>query len=155
MNKVKAFTILEMLVNLTIMSIIMGLIYFAYSSFVQQVMNYQRSIDEENELTRSYVQLKTDFYNAERVVKGYKMFKTIAYNNQEIEYKITDKYLIRKQLQVYDTLPVSSIGIESEFNQITKEDLINKLVVKTMLFEEPLEFTVIKEYAPNFKLKQL
>lgn len=153
MNNVKAFTILEMLINLTMMSIIMGLIYFAYSSFVQQVINYQRSIDEQNDLSRSYVQLKIDFYNADRVVNGYQGFKTVSYNNTEIEYTITNKYLIRKQIGVVDSLALNKIKIETVLHSKTKEDLITRMVINTSLFDEPIEFTVGKEYAPNLKLK--
>ncbi|SEK29847.1 hypothetical protein SAMN04487910_0191 [Aquimarina amphilecti] len=153
MSKVRAFTILEMLINLTIMSIIMGLIYFAYASFVKQVINYQVSIDEQNELTTSYVQLRTDFFNAERIVKSYKGFKVIPYNNKEIEYKITDKYLIRRQVHMLDTLSINKLTISSDFNIITKEDLITKMIVETTLFDEPIEFVIAKDYAPNLKLK--
>ncbi|MBQ4821389.1 hypothetical protein [Aquimarina sp. MMG016] len=150
--KVKAFTILEMLVNLTIMSIIMGMIYFAYSSFVQQVISYQNSIDEENELNRSYVQLKTDFFNAEKVIKSFKSFKIVSYNGKEVSYKITDKYLVRKQIQMLDTLFIDDVKLSSELNVITKEDLITEIAVKTTLFDEPVEFTITKDYAPNLKL---
>lgn len=153
MSKVKAFTILEMLVNLTIMSIIMGLIYFAYASFVKQVVNYQHSIDEQNELTSSYVQLKLDFYNSDRIVKGYQRFTILTYDNKEVVYDITDKYLIRKQLHMRDTLPLHSLKIDSDFNVYTKEDLVTKIEVNTDLFEEPIKFVVTKDYAPNLKLK--
>ncbi|WP_298538919.1 type II secretion system protein [uncultured Aquimarina sp.] len=153
MSKVRAFTILEMLINLTIMSIIMGLIYFAYASFVKQVVNYQASIDEQNELTTSYVQLRTDFFNAERIVKSYKGFKVIPYNNKEIEYKITEKYLIRRQVHMLDTLSINKLTISSDFNSITKEDLITKMMIETTLFDEPIEFIIAKDYAPNLKLK--
>ena len=153
MSKVKAFTILEMLINLTIMSIILGLIYFAYASFVKQLVNYRVSIDQQNKLTRNYVQLRTDFFNAERIVKSFKGFKTIPYNTKEIEYKITDKYLIRKQIETLDTLAVKKINITTEFNDMTREDLITKMIIETTLFEEPIEFVVTKEYAPNLKLR--
>ncbi|WP_299242529.1 type II secretion system protein [uncultured Aquimarina sp.] len=153
MSKVRAFTILEMLINLTIMSIIMGLIYFAYASFVKQVVNYQASIDEQNELTTSYVQLRTDFFNAERIVKSYKGFKVIPYDNKEIEYKITEKYLIRRQVHMLDTLSINKLTISSDFNSITKEDLITKMMIETTLFDEPIEFIIAKDYAPNLKLK--
>lgn len=153
MSKVKAFTILEMLVNLTIMSIIMGLIYFAYASFVKQVVNYQHSIDEQNELTSSYVQLKLDFYNADRIVKGYQRFTILTYDNKEVVYNITDRYLVRSQLHMKDTLPLQSLKIDSDFNVYTKEDLVTKIEVNTDLFEEPIKFVVTKDYAPNLKLK--
>lgn len=153
MSKLKAFTILEMLINLTIMSIIMGLIYFAYSSFVQQVINYQKSIDEQNELTRIYVQLKTDFYKADKVIKTFKGFQTVPYNNKRIEYRITDKYLIRNQLGMLDTLDIQKVSVISYTNEISSEDLVTKIEVRTLLFEEPLLFTLVKEYAPNLKIK--
>ncbi len=153
MSKVKAFTILEMLINLTIMSIIMGLIYFAYSSFVQQVINYQSSIEQQNKLSRTYVQLKADFYNADRIVRNNKDFAILKYNTKEIRYKVTGTYLIRNQAGMLDTLQIDDIHMESNLNLITKEELITKMVVKTMLFEEPIEFMVIKEYAPNLTIK--
>lgn len=151
-NKIKAFTILEMLVNLTIMSIIMGLVYFAYTSFVQQIMGYRESIERQNELSRIYVQMKKDFYVADKVVRESKGFRTMPYDENEITYKVTDKYLIRKQSEVSDTLKISGIDIISVLNMNTNEDLVTKLVVFTTLFEEPLQYTLVKNYAPNLKL---
>jgi len=154
MSKVKAFTILEMLVNLTIMSIIMGMIYFAYSSFVQQVIGYQKSVQEQNELTSSYVQLKMDFYTAEKVVKNDKKFTVVFYDvSKKVIYNFTDKYLIRKQLNMLDTLAVEELKVEVQKNEITNEDLVKTLRVKTRLFDEPMEFVIHKTDAPNIVLK--
>jgi len=154
MSKVKAFTILEMLVNLTIMSIIMGMIYFAYSSFVQQVIGYQKSVQEQNELTSSCVQLKMDFYTAEKVVKNDKKFTVVFYDvSKKVSYNFTDKYLIRKQLNMLDTLAVEELKVEVQKNEITNEDLVKTLRVKTRLFDEPMEFVIHKTYAPNIVLK--
>lgn len=153
MSKVKAFTILEMLINLTIMSIIMGLIYFAYSAFVQQVINYQTAIDQENSLNQIYVQLKTDFFESEKVVKSGRDIKIISYKGEEVSYKQTDQFLIRKQAQVLDTLPVTQIKTISKTNKITREELVTKLIVETTLFNEPVAFSILKEYAPNLKLQ--
>jgi len=153
MSNIKAFTVLEMLVNLTMMSIIMGLIYVAYTSFVQHVMNYQHSIDEQDRLTRSYVQLKIDFYHADKVVKEYQGFKTVPYDMKQIQYKIMDTYLIRKQIDILDTLPIREIKIASVANTITKEELITKIAIQTSLYDEPIMFTVVKEYPPNLTMR--
>lgn len=153
MNKVKAFTILEMLINLTLMSIIMGLIYFAYSSFVQQVINYQTAIHEENSLNQIYVQLKTDVFEAEKIVGSNTSFKTIPYNGKEIHYKNSGGFLIRKQAQVLDTLLIRAVNVVTRTNKITKEELITEIKVETSLYNEPIAFKVFKEYAPNIKLQ--
>ena len=65
MSRVKAFTVLEMLINIVIMAIIVSMVYYLYSSFTQQVYAYQNTSEEERALQQFYVQMKTDFYGCE------------------------------------------------------------------------------------------
>ncbi|UZO80689.1 hypothetical protein NBT05_17320 [Aquimarina sp. ERC-38] len=152
-SSVKAFTIMEMLINLVIMSIIMGLIYFAYSSFAQHISSYRKDIEQQNSITRMYNQLKTDLYESEKVVRTDKGFDVIFYNNRKIEYGISNKTIIRRQLQNTDTLEIQHIKIiENDFSSTLKR-AVSQIKIVTQLYDENLNFSVYKYYPPNFKMK--
>ncbi len=153
MNKVSAFTVLEMLVNLTIMAIIMGLIYFAYSSFVYQVTNYRYDMEERNRISRGYVQMKIDFYKADKIVYSFKKCKVVFYDNSYVTYRFLDNYLIRQQETVTDTMDVKNITYETERSKVTNEELVTELAIETTLFKEPIVFTVYKQYPMNVTMK--
>ena len=151
MKKVSGFTILEMLINMTIMSIIISLIYFTYSALVQQIQKYQQALNEEMHFNIFYTQLKQDFYDAEYVEKSNEGFKCISYTEEIVEYKVDSKIIIRTQKENRDTLIIRNARITSDLNKIVNKELVKKLDTETSLFDEPLNFSLYKNYAPNLK----
>lgn len=145
-NNIKAFTILEMLINIAIMSIIIGIVYFIYSSFARQVSNYQINIEEQMKLDNFSLQLKTDFFNAQKIVASTGSFEVFFYNAKSIKYEITDKYLIRKQNQNTDTLRIKKIVLNKITSLDSKTNLIRRAVITTSIFNEPVEYVITKKY---------
>lgn len=150
--KINAFTILEVLINMVIMSIIIGLVYFIYSSFSKQIIFYQSDVENENKVGNFCLQLKSDFFNAEKVVKSQDGFNILFYDTKAINYKINENLLIRKQYQNLDSLPIKNINLTTVNNKINQENFIQKITCIIYLFDETIEFNVSKKY-PNILSK--
>jgi len=146
-NNIRAFTILEMLINIAIMSIIIGIVYFVYSSFARQVSNYQINIEEQMEFDSFSLQLKTDFFNAEKIVALTDSFEILFYNTKSVKYEITDKYLLRKQNQNVDSLRIIKVTLDRVSSLDSSANLIRKVIVTAPLFNEPIEYVVTKKYS--------
>ena len=64
----KAFTILEMIINLALMSIIVGMVYLVYGYFSKSLSQYSIMSTENFDLELFYSQLEEDFYIADKIV---------------------------------------------------------------------------------------
>ncbi len=145
-TNLKAFTILEMLINIAIMSIIIGMVYFVYSSFAKQVSFYQMDVEEENTLSSFCLRLKADFFKADRIIGADNSFELVAYNTESIYYEVQNNYLFRRQQRDVDSLKIDKIDISSIIDPLTKESLVQKAQITTYLFDKKMEFTVAKKY---------
>ena len=152
MTTFRAFTILEMLINLVIMSLLIGLVYFAYASFAKQVTNYKDIIEEQNTVHRLHTQLKIDFFTSEKVIKTINGFRVVNYDDTTIEYVVETKNLTRKQNQVSDSITIKDIEIQYEQKIFSNEEWIKEISIETILFNEILTFSVYKNYIPGSKV---
>jgi len=151
-NKLSAFTILEMLINIAIMSIIIGMVYYIYSSFSKQIVFYQDDIQEEYILTSFCLRLKRDFYNAEKIKGSINSLELRSYNNNIINYEVGGEFLYRIQENDVDSLKISKLEVSILVNPMTKEDLVQKAEIIAFLFGERINFTVMKKYPGIFEI---
>lgn len=147
-HSLKAFTIMEMLINMVIMSIIIGMVYYAYSSFAKQISYFQISVQKEINLDTFLLQLKTDFFKAEKIVQtnASNSFEVTFYNDNKINYTIKNNSLLRTQNSNVDSLLINKIYLETTTNPINQEKLVQKTTIICSLFNEPIEFVVTKNY---------
>ncbi len=153
-SSVKAFTVLEMLINMVIMSIIVTMVYYLYTSFSQQVYSYQNATDEGRVLQSWYGQLKKDCYLANKIIEtpdGVLEFH--FYDNHMVHYKYENQRLLR--LQATDTLDMKALKLDTETFEhvLTNEQLVYKIAVATELFGETIDIAVAKKYAPNLTMQ--
>lgn len=152
-TNLNAFTILEVLMNIVIMSIIIGMVYFVYSSFSKQISFYRMDVAEENTLNSFYLRLKTDFFQTDKIIGSTKSFEAIMYDNTKIFYKVEKGYLYRIQNGNRDSLKIKKLDVSSKTYHETQEKLIEKVRLITILFETPLELTFAKGYPSLLEYK--
>jgi len=151
-SKIKAFTILEVLINILITSIIIGMVYFIFNSYIQQLNLYVSDMGNRNRIDRFLLQMKTDFFEAEKIVHtGDGSFKAVFYDTRSIDYKILEKSLIREQIGIKDTLDIFSISLNILENFRTDEKLIREIGLQLNLLGESHKYVVTKEYPSILK----
>lgn len=146
-NRLKAFTVMEVLINILLMAILVGMIYFVYSSFVQQVRFYERNTAEQNALITFCTQLKRDFFEAEKITNSTSSFQVVFYDTQVVDYRIGKNYLYRKQGQNKDSLKIRAISKKWISGQ--NQDLLNQINFQTVLYDNPIDYKISKEYPSN------
>lgn len=137
---------MEVLINILLTAIILGMVYFLYTSFVKQISIYQSSIKEQNELNAFCLQLKKDFFKASKIVNSDDGFKVVFYDTKSVDYIIAENYMYRKQNQRTDSLRIKKVSRNWVFMPKTKEELLNGLVMETMLFDNPVNYSLTKDY---------
>ncbi len=137
---------MEVLINILLTAIIIGMLYFLYTSFIKQISMYQSSIKEQNELNGFCLQLKKDFFKAGKIINSGNTFKIFFYDTKSVDYAITENYIYRKQNGRTDSLRIKKVSKNWILTPKTKEQLVNALVIETMLFNKPVNYTLTKDY---------
>lgn len=89
------FTILEMLITISIFSIIVSMTYTILTNFNQELFVYRKIQDQRNIQYLNRMMLFTDFENA-RVIKSLEGEIVFSSNGHEAVYRIDDGVLYRK-----------------------------------------------------------
>lgn len=142
----QAFTVMEVLINILLTAIIMGMVYFLYVSFVKQIGLFEENISEKNNLYTFCHQLKTDFFNAEEIVNSPNSFKVVFYDRSKVEYTIGKKFLYRTQNSRWDSLEIRHVDREWVLKSNSQEQLLHRLNIETLFFNSPVSCSFYKEY---------
>jgi len=144
-NHIKAFTILEVVISLALMSIIIAMVYSLYAMLSKQLY----VCSDETELVNNYNQLHTllsrDIHNSNKLVGSAEAIYLLS-SQDSIQYKKVADKLIRSSLGSIDTFMVKV----PEFN-VVKEDMllgskIKRIQVTYDLFGEQIEAVYFKNY---------
>ena len=115
MRKIKAFTIIELVVVMILSGIIIGIVYSAYQIVNSQYGNYikaNKRITSEAVLT---MLLNKDFASAHFIKKeGERIFFFDA-ENKVNTYRFEDDFIIRNSNAVVDTFFIPTLNIEMLF----------------------------------------
>ncbi|WP_396591872.1 type II secretion system protein J [Allomuricauda sp. R78024] len=153
-NTIKAFTIMEVLINMLISSIIIGMVYFTYVSYIKQLSFFRKDVEEKNHLNRFVFQLKSDFYSAEKVLSKPKSFQIVLYNTENINYKMLGEQLVREQKKNQDSLHIQSVSLHTIKHLQSQEELIQRVSINAYLFDEPIELVITKDYPTIIQLER-
>ncbi len=153
-NRQPAFTILEVLINIAIMSVIIGMIYFIYSAFSKQIAYYRADVEEELAFGNFCLRLKEDFFRAEKITGTAASFETVRYNDERIYYVVKNGYIYRDQKSNRDSLKVDKITVQTKIDPVSNEKVLEKISLGAFLFQKPLTFTAAKKYTEVLGLKE-
>lgn len=151
MTKLKAFTILEMLMSLGVMSLIVSFVYFLYVSFSGQVQDYFKTTTTTEEVYGFYTQFRKEVYLATSIKSVKNKLQLVNYDEKVVEYYFDSKFLIRKQQNQTDSLRLVDFDWKYLSNRNSKEQLVNNIVFKTLLYGKEIEFSINKSYPSGSK----
>lgn len=144
-NNIKAFTILEIVISLAIMSIIVAMVYVIYSLLSKQLYEYKSETELVNNYSQLDVALKRDIYSSKKLsyIDGE---LHLSNDSKTIRYKESNNKLIRKSSSVVDTFLVHV----EEF-KIYEEDFLlgnnrKRIAVRYKLFDQELEAVYFKDF---------
>lgn len=151
MSKIKAFTILEMLMSIGIITLIISMLYFVYVSFSSQVSEYYKESRSVNDTYNFYSQLRLDAYQANTIFKEGDNIVFEFYDNKKVFYFLDGTFLVRKQNNMNNKIYLKDYHV-NEIKSNHLKLLINEMEFKTQLMGRPFNFKVNKTY-PSFLLQ--
>lgn len=148
MHKLKAFTLMELLVGMVISSIVIAFGYSAYALIYKQYVSYKSVKTTVVETMQLHTTMSNDFNNAECITFGENKLK-LSGSNKLLMYNFIDSLVIRGDQEMSDTFKLAANDIQttSVFNHGTNNDrLINSLQFDVSVFDNKEHFTFTKRY---------
>jgi len=144
-NHIKAFTILEVVISLALMSIIIAMVYSLYAMLSKQLYEYS----DETELVNNYNQLHSllarDVHNSNKLVAINEGVYLLC-SNDTIQYYTHNDNLIRVKNQKVDTFLVKVPKFNTVKENILLGNRIKQVEATYDLFGEQIEAIYFKDY---------
>gem|GEM_PF-1842765 len=144
-NHIKAFTILEVVISLALMSIIIAMVYSLYAMLSKQLYVYS----DETELVNNYNQLHSllvrDVHNSNKLVAIDEEVYLFS-SSDTIKYYAYDDSLIREKGQMIDTFLVKVPQFNAVKENMLLGNRIKRIEVTYDLFGEQIEAVYFKDY---------
>ena len=150
-KKIKAFTILELVVTMLITSIIIGVVYTSYFILNKTYTTYQAKNEKIDSIVQLNNLLKSDFAGSAKVLKSPTGIICFL-QNKTVIYTITPDYIVRAS-SVSDTFKIASSNIATLFENkpvITTDNpqsYIDELDVTFKVLNEIIQYHYFKIYS--------
>jgi len=151
--KIKAFTILESIITLALISIIISMVYLVIAYFSKNVSEYTLMSSKNFELNLFSLKLREDFFNSEKVISNNdKDFTVYFYDESQVFYTQKNNYLYRKTPVSQDSLKIKGLQIQYFFNEPQGDNLnlVKNLSIKTNRHNKDIQLHVYKTYFSNY-----
>ena len=138
-SKIKAFTILEFLVVLSLSAIVMTIAYMVWNRSMESFSLYSENSSEINTLHRFKSAIEDDFFESKSVVLSNAGMDCVLADGKVIEYAFSDGEMVRKVDGDQWVLEVDEAIVETLLNNLKQKET-NGLVDEIKLeFKMPNE----------------
>ncbi len=152
-NKIRAFTMVDILTGMVITSIIIGMVFYLFTALNKQVYHYG---NVRNNLT-TYLLLKQDLklqFELAETIQEIPNGLSLKRNNDELNYIREEEKLLRFSNGTVDTLSTSitEMKIDSRINE--EKELVHKLAIKLMIEKQEMDCYFFKDYSKKGSINE-
>jgi len=152
MKKIRAFTIIELVVVMVISGIAISIAGLSYDIINMQMLNYETTSARLLSTIQFNHLLKTDFIQAKKVIKEQGSLKFVSENKNEISYYFDEDNIIRRMAYLADTFQLSVFNVKQQLiNEVQKNDgdLVDELSFQLTNLEHTQYFHYYKTYGAD------
>lgn len=147
MKKVRAFTLMELLVGMIVSTIVIGFGYGVYSLIYKQYSSYRTIKKEVVDAMQLNSTLNTDFAGAELISFTDNKLTIDRKNNLSLYYNFTDSYILRKENEITDTFKIIPASVTAGFIFADAKAVVSDLSFDSKVLGEPAHFVFTKQYS--------
>jgi prepilin-type N-terminal cleavage/methylation domain-containing protein len=151
MNKLRAYTMMEMIVVMIIGVIVIGIAYKTYDIVFRQLLSSQRANEKMADLVLLHTQMVCDFADADYVVSDLDGF-VCHYKTRNVQYALNDEHIIRRDSVRSDTFYLVTENRSYRFQRKVVEGklkLIDEFTFMGYLSDSIQFFNYRKQYAAD------
>lgn len=147
MKKLRAFTLIELLIGMIISSIVIGFGYAAYSLIYKQYLGYKNVKERLVETAQLNQILSNDLLNAENISFDENTLSLLKKNPNILQYQFLDTLILRKENEVTDTFRISPVNIQTTFLLRDNKTFLKQFSFDADALGEKEHFTFTKNYS--------
>jgi len=152
-TRIKAFTIIELLVTMLVSSIVVSAGIYVFSTFNKAMIISNSKNLMDTEILQFQQVLKKDFIDADEIYFQYESIIINYHNDEKNYYDISDDYIVREAVNSIDTFNIQVY--DSYINYTSKNTkLVNELVLETELDKLDYPIHVYKKYPAEKLIEQ-
>ncbi len=153
MKKLKAFTILELIVAMTISSLLIGTCFFAYQIIIAQFSNYKANTQRIQEVALCNYVLTKDIDHANTIVQPEQGVLLLNNNSEKLTYIFERDYILRTNRAGTDTFRLAVEEMETKkiklINELGIQEMVTNIEIRLSPKQVNENFHFRKEYSPH------
>ena len=150
-RKLKAFTLMELLIGMIISSIIIGFSYSGYRIIYSQFLDHKKVKKSILETAAINSILNNDFSNAQLIWTNDENQLDVYYNDKrELHYEFQDEYILRRDNEIIDTFNIGAQNIQKKIlfgNDYDYKNLTTEFSFESVILGEKETFHFAKTYS--------
>ena len=156
--KVPAFTLIEVVIALAVLSIVTGLTYNGFSYLAQSTKGYINNTASHLELMGFANRVEADFTQAEAVFKGPEdAIEMEFYNGEHVRYQMRNAHLVRFAQGITDSIAANTLTLYMvpQKESFEGKELIQEITINAQLFNQAVPLYFFKPYHAAQYLERL
>ncbi len=159
-DRIKAYTIMELLVGMALSSIVISSAYYSYLTINKEFNRFRNAKTTILELSELNEQLDREFDFSEKIIFSNGLLTFNFVDRKPINYEFVDTFIIREIDGIKDTFDLRFLDIKVEFEgQFNDNNIVSSLVksldVKVQLFNNDCHLLFNKNYLPNETIEMI
>jgi len=152
MKKLKAFTVIELIMSLLISSVVIAIAFYAFLFLNKQFIRYNSRSGEINEYIIFKTAVENDLKNSEYLLDSTGLLVFKGTNNSDIIYQVSGDYIVRQNEFSIDTFKIANTGFIASYDP-KSNNIINGLLFKPVLLGQDLEIKFDKPFSAEQLMK--
>ncbi len=152
-KKIGAFTLIELIVAMSIGSLVVIFAINVYDIIKKQFENYNNSNNITNDIFLVYDIMHDDFDKADKIVYKYDDLEIVLENGDQCKYSFEEDYIIRSFNNLQDTFNVKSENIKAYYDSKNAIEIVDEFSFETEVFENTINISFYKKYASDILMQ--
>jgi prepilin-type N-terminal cleavage/methylation domain-containing protein len=150
MKKIKAYSLVELLVVMVIGTITIAVAYQGYLLFYKQYLSFKDSSGENADISSLETLLLSDIQDSKEVKRNSTGI-VCFYKDKQIFYNWSNEFITRKQLVLIDTFKIKNGDLKIKFHgsDAMENNLVDEVQFSWISEEEAFSFMFEKEYGAD------
>jgi prepilin-type N-terminal cleavage/methylation domain-containing protein len=151
-KKLKAFTLLELLIGMVVSTIVVAIGYAAYTVVYKQYLQYKLLREEMVEIAAFKNEFQNNFYHSKIIKADDNSIYFEFSNNKKVKFTFFDTFITRQVDGLTDTFKVENNNRVKVYIDESNTE-IKDFVFNSILFNEPIVFSFQKQYSSEYYIK--
>jgi len=153
MKKIKAFTIIEVLITMVLSGIVVSAAIYVFLTFNSLLSKTGKKNMQNLEIISLHHIMKMDFIKADEIREEYSSIFISFNESEKVYYDFEENYVVRDAIATQDTFKISVNDIKIYFMD-EESDLVTEIIVDIQFDNLDFPIHVIKMYPESKYLEQ-